>query len=309
MRQHEQLLPRAVTAGFTAFGVSRSSSRAQTKGRELVAMRTELSKANEALRQARARCERLEESASRQALARLAMASHDLRDPLQVIASHVELVAEGFCGVVSAEQRACLERVRAQVDHLAAVVGSVLTLARAAHQGDTLELSDVPVPQLLAQVRTLVDPFAAAMGVSLVLDCDRAPALVRGDRTALVRVLVNLAGNGVKATPRGGTVFLTATTLANSVELRVADRKPGGGWTFMTLGGHAAPFAGSYGFYADMKVVGSSAFVSIFRTRVSTLPRVSIDGCPYTRVAAAPTHVFAPGSLIIPITRARLCVA
>ena len=190
-------------------------------------MRTELSKANEALRQARARCERLEESASRQALARLAMASHDLRDPLQVIASHVELVAEGFCGVVSAEQRACLERVRAQVDHLAAVVGSVLTLARAAHQGDTLELSDVPVPQLLAQVRTLVDPFAAAMGVSLVLDCDRAPALVRGDRTALVRVLVNLAGNGVKATPRGGTVFLTATTLANSVELRVADSGPG----------------------------------------------------------------------------------
>jgi signal transduction histidine kinase len=227
MRQPDQLLPRAVTTSFAPFGTSRTSSRSRSTARELLAARTELAAANEALREAQARCARLEQSASPQALVRLAAASHDLRDPLQVIASYVELLADGLCGPVSADQRAYLERVRAHVDHLAAVVGSVLTLARVAHHGAALELSDVPVPDLLADVRTLVEPFAAAGGVSLVVDCERAPAVVRGDHTALVRVLVNLAGNAIKATPRGGRVSLSAAARAHAVELRVADSGQG----------------------------------------------------------------------------------
>jgi signal transduction histidine kinase len=139
----------------------------------------------------------------------------------------VDLIADGFCGSVTNEQRACLERVRLQIDQLSAVVGSVLTLARATHRGRMLELSNVPVPQLLEHVRNLVEPFAAAAGVFVVVDCEEAPAVVRGERTALIRVLVNLAVNGIKVTPRGGRVFLAAIMLADAMELRVADSGPG----------------------------------------------------------------------------------
>jgi signal transduction histidine kinase len=163
----------------------------------------------------------------RQALARLSEASHDLRDPLQVIASYTALIADGLCGPVTNEQRIYLNRMRGQVDHLAAVVGSILVLARLTEPGHALELSDVPARELLAEVHDLVEPFAAAAGVSLVADNPQTPIVVRGERTALLRVLANLAGNAVKFTPRGGRVSLSALALTDAVELHVADTGPG----------------------------------------------------------------------------------
>jgi signal transduction histidine kinase len=160
-------------------------------------------------------------------LARLATASHDLRDPLQAIASYVDLLADGFCGPVTSEQRSYLTRVRGYVLHLAAVVDSILVLARAEHRGLAPELSDVAVAELLTDVHTLVEPFAAARGVSVAVDCERAPVAVRGERTALLRVLANLAANAVKFTPRGGRVCLSALGDSDAVELRVADTGPG----------------------------------------------------------------------------------
>jgi signal transduction histidine kinase len=117
--------------------------------------------------------------------------------------------------------------VRGHVDYLATIVGSILILVRTAQRGLALELSDVPVRELLAEVHTLVEPFAVAGGVSLVVDCEHAPAVVRGERTALLWVLVNLAANAVKFTPSGGRVSLSAVVLSDAVELRVADTGPG----------------------------------------------------------------------------------
>jgi signal transduction histidine kinase len=138
MRQ-EQSLPRAIGRSFSPLSIARDTANQRSRAREPLAARGELRKVDDALRAARPRGASLEEAASRQALAQLAMASHDLRDPLQVIASHVELVADGFRGAISVEQRACLDDVRAQIDHLSAVVGSVLALARATQQGRALE--------------------------------------------------------------------------------------------------------------------------------------------------------------------------
>jgi signal transduction histidine kinase len=104
-------------------------------------------------------------------------------------------------------------------DYAAAVVGSIRGLA--------LVPSDVPVLELLAEVHTLLDPFALAAGVSLVVECEHAPAMVRGERTALLWVLLNLVRNAVKFTPRGGRVSLSALVVPNAVELRVAETRPG----------------------------------------------------------------------------------
>jgi two-component system sensor histidine kinase BarA len=104
----------------------------------------------------------------------------------------------------------------------ASIVGSILTPARAAQHRVALKLSDVPVRELLGTLHALVEPLAAAGGVSLGIDCERAPAVVRAERAALLWVLMNLAGNAVKLTPSGGCVSLSAIMLPNAVELRVA---------------------------------------------------------------------------------------
>ncbi len=161
-----------------------------------------------------------------QGLSHLVAASHDLRGPLQVIASYVELLAEGFCGPLNADQHSYLTRVRGQVDHLAHVIDSILLLARA-ERDRALELSDVPVLDVLAEVCALLEPLAAAGGVSLTIDFDGAPSAVRTERAALRRVLANLVGNAIKFTPRGGQVSVSAVAVPGAVELRVSDTGPG----------------------------------------------------------------------------------
>jgi two-component system sensor histidine kinase BarA len=108
------------------------------------------------------------------------------------------------------------------VGHRASMAGSILRPPRTSQRRLALKLSDVPVRELLAALYALVEPLAAAGGVSLVVDCEHAPAVVRAERAALLWVLMNLAGNAVKLTPSGGRVLLSAIAVPNAVELRVA---------------------------------------------------------------------------------------
>jgi signal transduction histidine kinase len=141
--------------------------------------------------------------------------------------AHHRTIVEGSRPPLDCDQRTWLTQVRGYVDHLFAVVGPIRQLARAARTGGGLELCDVPIRALLADVQALVEPFATREDVSLVVDCARAPAVVRGDRAALSWVLMNLAGGAVRFAPRGGYVSLCALAVPNAVELRVASSRPG----------------------------------------------------------------------------------
>lgn len=128
-----------------------------------------------------------------------------------------------------AAHRAATDTRRAPPTRSLVLAFTELTLVRRAQRGQPLELSDVPVPDLLAAVQALVEPFAATRGVSLVVDCEHAPAFVRAERTALLWVLMNLADNAVTCTPTGGRVVLSALVVPHAVELRVAGTAGGEG--------------------------------------------------------------------------------
>jgi K+-sensing histidine kinase KdpD len=136
--------------------------------------------------------------------------------------AHRRGLADGSPANGNVYHRDYLMRALSHDDHLAAVVGSIFTLSRAAEHGAALQLSDVPVRELLAEVHALVEPFADAEGVALVVDWEHAPTVVRGQHTALLWALMNLACRVVKSTPGGGIVELSAIVLLNTVELRVA---------------------------------------------------------------------------------------
>ncbi|MDB4891062.1 MAG: ATPase [Gemmatimonadetes bacterium] len=121
----------------------------------------------------------------------------------------------------SPTHRAHLTRTASHNDHLAAVVGAIFSLSRRAERGVALQLSDVPVRELLDEVHAIVQPFAVAGDVSLLVDCEHAPTVVYGEHTALLWALMNLTCRVVKSTPSGGQVLLSAAVLLHSVELRV----------------------------------------------------------------------------------------
>jgi signal transduction histidine kinase len=146
----------------------------------------------------------------------VADASHQLRTPLTALRLRLENLERDVEPVGRAELDAAL----AEVERLAALVESLLALARADAGGEPTGSVD-----LAALVRDRVDAWTALAeehGVRLDAHVDGTlPA--RASEARLRQVLDNLIENAIEASPADGTVTLAAT----GRELRVRDEGPG----------------------------------------------------------------------------------
>ena len=153
----------------------------------------------------------------------LAAMSHELRTPLNGIGGYVDLLDMGLRGPITDAQRADLDRIRRNQQHLLLLIEDVLSFARV--EAGHLEVEDGPVAvsETLHSLEAMIFPQVALKRVHFVCEpCD--PTLrARGDRDRIVQIGANLLANAIKATPAGGNIVLSATADDEHVRIRVAD--------------------------------------------------------------------------------------
>jgi len=133
----------------------------------------------------------------------LAHTSHELRTPLNSILGFTKLILDGLCESPE-EERELLRDVFESGQHLLGIVNDVLDIARIEAGKLRLTMERVELRPLLEQVLTVVGVQASAKGVRIVddtLEAELPP--VRGDRSRLRQVLINLLGNAAKFTDEG----------------------------------------------------------------------------------------------------------
>ncbi|MBX3027995.1 CHASE3 domain-containing protein [bacterium] len=133
----------------------------------------------------------------------LAMLSHELRSPLNVIVSWLAALRRGVDGPQLERALDTLERnVRVQ----AQLINDLLDVSRIV--SGKLGLERGPI-DLGAIARTAVEsarPTAVARGVGLHADLEPLRGSVIGDAQRLLQVITNLLNNALKFTPSGGRV-------------------------------------------------------------------------------------------------------
>jgi two-component system cell cycle sensor histidine kinase PleC len=108
-------------------------------------------------------------------------------------------------------------------EHLLALVNDVLDLSKIRAGKLPLRTEPVSLHEVAEGARMTVGAIATQRAVSLTIDVPASLPLVAGDPVRIQQILVNPLSNGLKFTPAGGHVRLTATVDGAFLSLVVAD--------------------------------------------------------------------------------------
>jgi two-component system sensor histidine kinase KdpD len=161
--------------------------------------------------------------ANRMRTALLAAVSHDLRTPLASAKAAVSGLLSRDVQLSRGDQRELLEAADQSLDRLAALVENLLDMSRL--QAGALKVLNSPTPldEVVSRALDALGPVSASVRVDVPRDLPD----VRSDPGLLERVIANLVENAVRHSPPELSPLLTASAIADRVEIRVIDRGPG----------------------------------------------------------------------------------
>jgi PAS domain S-box-containing protein len=163
------------------------------------------------------------EAASRAKSEFLATMSHELRTPLNAIIGFSDFLQREILGPIGTPKyREYVGDILNSGNHLLALISDILDFAKADSGSLELHADDVDMVNVARGVVRLLLTQSEAAGVSLSIVGD-GEMVVRGDELRLKQMLLNLAGNAVKFTPRGGTVAIEAYHRDEAAEIVVRD--------------------------------------------------------------------------------------
>lgn len=142
-----------------------------------------------------------EESARAKAIF-LATMSHELRTPMNGVLGCTQLLQDT---ALTDPQRQLLETMHRSAESLLVLVNDILDFSKIEAGKMTLEVADVEIRPLIADVITLTSEAAKKKGLIVQVElAPDIPAELRGDSIRLRQVLFNLVGNAIKFTEQGG---------------------------------------------------------------------------------------------------------
>jgi signal transduction histidine kinase len=135
---------------------------------------------------------------------------HELRTPLTSIRGSLGLLEGGVLGELPQDAANMVAVATVNTDRLVRMINDILDIERMAAGRLSLEPDAVDAAELVSQSIQVVQATADAAGVTLRNDAARIMVFADPDR--IVQALVNLLGNAVKFSTRGGVVTVTASS-------------------------------------------------------------------------------------------------
>jgi signal transduction histidine kinase/DNA-binding response OmpR family regulator len=171
----------------------------------------------------------------------LANMSHEIRTPLTSIIGFAELMLDKR-RQSSVGRGEALSSILRNARHLLDLISDILDLSKIEADGLELEILDVSLPELLADVESLMGPQVRDKGLrfDIVPHLPLPPAL-RGDNVRLKQIIMNFCSNALKFT-EAGEIVIEAQFDPHSRSLELAVSDTGIGMTQDQIGKLFRPF-------------------------------------------------------------------
>jgi signal transduction histidine kinase len=151
-------------------------------------------------------------------------AAHELKTPLTAMKGNLEVALQRDRS--SEEYRDVLSTSLGQVEHLARLVKSLLTLTQFAGEHPPIELKPVLMEPLVKELVSELSILAEEKGCLFTAHLQEVPHVL-GDVGQLKQLVINLLDNAIRHTPKSGSVTVTMQSSADKVLLTVKDTGSG----------------------------------------------------------------------------------
>ncbi len=149
--------------------------------------------------------------------------THELRSPVQVTGSLLNVLSRGYVGELNAEQADLVDRAQRRIKFLQALIDDLLDLAAGkAEVMATAERGLVSLTDVFEEVYARYESPTRDKGIALQVLYPDEPLKVWGDRSELDRMMTNLVSNAVKYTQEG-EVRLELERTNGSARVVIAD--------------------------------------------------------------------------------------
>jgi signal transduction histidine kinase len=149
--------------------------------------------------------------------------SHELRTPLSSILGYLELMRDDDENPLSEEQVQYLGVAERNAHRLLRLVGDLLFTAQVGSSTFALATTELDVASIVTASVESAQPVAAAAGISLTVKVPTSAVSVMGDAQRLGQACDNLISNGIKFTPRGGSVVVSLEVVNGRAVISVHD--------------------------------------------------------------------------------------
>ena len=154
----------------------------------------------------------------------IADVSHELRTPVTSIRGAIETLMDVLGEGDS--RRPIVDIAQRQADRMTDLIADLTDLSRIETGAIELECSRIPLHGIVSDVMVAVSARHHDRDVDISVDVDRE-LQVYADPRRLEQILTNLVDNGVKYTPNGGAVTVSARQHGAVVSISVRDTGPG----------------------------------------------------------------------------------
>ncbi len=149
--------------------------------------------------------------------------SHELRSPLTSVREAAHLLQDGIPGALNPKQARVVGIISRSCDRLLRLVNQILELSRVQAGLLPLQRQRVDLDRIVSRGLEELRPQADEAGVTLDRERVGEDFSYVGDEDRLIQVLINLVGNAIRFTPRGGSVRVRLIDARDEVEIQVED--------------------------------------------------------------------------------------
>jgi signal transduction histidine kinase len=144
--------------------------------------------------------------------------AQDLRQPLSSVVGYIDVLLGESIGILGANQRKYLERMRISTDRISRLIDDLVQAASPESNATHLNVEDVDLNLVLQRAASESNRLMKSKHIAVRLDLPQQPLHINSDRHALKQVFGQLLINAGSASSEGGNVLVKARLEASENE-------------------------------------------------------------------------------------------